>query len=131
MLGTRYDPSPIIWADGTPAPGESIGEYVPTSRPGSRAPHAWVSNGKSTIDLFGRDFVLLALAGSNSDASTIVAAAAARAMPLDVVEIDDPEIAALYEQPFVLVRPDGHVAWRGDPGDVDPREVIDTVRGAA
>ena len=130
VLGYRYDPSPIIWADGTPAPEESISEYVPTSRPGSRAPHAWVADGKSTIDLFGRDFVLLALAGSKSDASAIVAAAAARAMPLDVVEIHDPEIAALYEQPFVLVRPDGHVAWRGDPADVDPQEVIDTVRGA-
>ena len=40
------------------------------------------------------------------------------------------EIAALYEQPLVLVRPDGHVSWRGNSKEVDPQEVIDTVRGA-
>ena len=131
VLGYRYDPSPIIWSDGTPAPAESVSEYTPTSRPGSRAPHAWVSDEKSTIDLFGRDFVLLSLAGSRGKESAFVSAAAARAMPLDVIEIDDPEIATLYEQPFVLVRPDGHVAWRGDATDVDSQLVIDTVRGAA
>lgn len=130
VLGYRYDPSPIIWADGTPVPEESVSEYVPTSRPGSRAPHAWVSDGKSTIDLFGRDFVLLSLSGAQSEASEFIAAAAACAMPCDVIELDDPEITALYEQPFVLVRPDGHVAWRGNFKDVDPQEVIDTVRGA-
>ncbi len=129
VLGYRYDPSPIIWADGSPAPKESVSEYVPTARPGSRAPHAWVSDGKSTIDLFGRGFVLLTLAGSRSDTSGLVAAASARAMPLDVIEIGDPEIAALYERRFVLVRPDGHVAWRGDAEPADPQQVIDAVCG--
>ena len=51
-------------------------------------------------------------------------------MPLTVETIDDPVIAALYEQPLVLVRPDGMVAWRGEtlPADVD--RLLDTVRGA-
>ena len=50
-------------------------------------------------------------------------------MPLNVIELNNPEIAALYEQPLVLVRPDGHVSWRGNSKDVDPQKVIDTVRG--
>ena len=130
VLGTHYDSSPIVWADGTPSPEESVSAYVPTSRPGSRAPHAWISDGKSTIDLVGRRFVLLACAVSQSAASGLVAAARARTMPLDVIDIDDPEITALYERRLVLVRPDGHVAWRGDtlPQDVD--SLIDRVRGA-
>jgi hypothetical protein len=46
------------------------------------------------------------------------------------VELDDPEIAKLYERRLVLVRPDGHVAWRGDTPPVDPLAVVDRVRGA-
>ena len=41
-----------------------------------------------------------------------------------------PEYAELYERRFVLVRPDGHVAWRGDTMPDDPLAVVDRVRGA-
>ena len=81
MLGYRYDPSPIVWPDGTPAPRDSVTEYVQTSRPGSRAPHAWLAEGKSTIDLFGRKFVLLAFGGARAAAEGISGAAKARGVP--------------------------------------------------
>jgi hypothetical protein len=51
-------------------------------------------------------------------------------VPLGVAHIDQPEIAALYERKLVLVRPDGHVAWRDDRPPADPLAVIDRVRGA-
>ena len=60
-LGYRYDPSPIVWPDGTPAPEYTVTDYHPTARPGSRAPHAWLGEGRSTIDLFGKGFVLMRL----------------------------------------------------------------------
>jgi 2-polyprenyl-6-methoxyphenol hydroxylase-like FAD-dependent oxidoreductase len=129
VLGYRYDPSPVVCDDGSTAPEDSISEYVPTSRPGSRAPHAWVADGKSTLDLFRNKFVLLAFNDAQSDADGLSTAAASRAVPLDVVSIDDPDIAALYERRLTLVRPDGHVAWRGDSIPADPLGVIDTVRG--
>ena len=130
MLGYRYDPSPIIVPDGTPPPEDSVSRYTPTSRPGSRAPHAWLSEGKSTIDLFGRGFVLLRFGGAREDALRFSAAAAMRKVPLEVADVDAPEIAALYERRLVLVRPDGHVAWRGDTAPADPLALIDIVRGA-
>lgn len=129
-LGVSYDPSPVICPDGTPVPEASVSTYNPTSRPGSRAPHGWVSEDKSTIDLFGQNFVLLTFNGSRSEGAGLVDAAAALSLPLDLVEIDDPDLAALYEHKLVLVRPDGHVAWRGDAGPKDPLKVIDIVRGA-
>ena len=129
VLGYRYDPSPIICEDGTPAPKDSISEYVPTSRPGSRAPHGWVMEGKSTLDLFGDKFVLLAFHGAQGEAAGVVSAASDHAVPLEAVSIDDPDIAALYERNLVLIRPDGHVAWRGDTAPADVAEIIDTVRG--
>ena len=84
VLGYRYDPSPIIVPDGTPPPEDSVSRYTPTSRPGSRAPHAWLSEGKSTIDLFGRGFVLLRFGGAAEDALRFTAAAAMRKVPLEV-----------------------------------------------
>ena len=130
VLGYRYEPSPVIVPDGTPAPAESVSQYTPTARPGSRAPHAWLADGRSTLDLFGDGFTLLAFNGAAA-AAPIVAAAQRRGMPLKICAIDDPAIAALYERSLVLVRPDGHVCWRGDAPPVDPLNLIDRVRGAA
>ena len=41
-----------------------------------------------------------------------------------------PRVCELYERRLVLVRPDGHVAWRGDTMPDDPLAVVDCVRGA-
>jgi 2-polyprenyl-6-methoxyphenol hydroxylase-like FAD-dependent oxidoreductase len=126
-LGYRYDPSPIICPDGTPAPEESVTDYHPTARPGSRAPHAFIAPGRSTIDLFGKDFVLMRLGAA--DVTPLERAFAQHGVPLAVETVDKPEVAALYERKLVLVRPDGHVAWRGDASPADPLALADRVRG--
>jgi 2-polyprenyl-6-methoxyphenol hydroxylase-like FAD-dependent oxidoreductase len=130
VLGYRYDPSPIVVPDGTPAPEDCVRKYVPTARPGSRAPHAWLADGRSTLDLFGRGFVLLRLGDEAPPAQPISDAAAARRVPLRVMSLKEPEILRRYERRLVLVRPDGHVAWRADAPPADPLTLIDTVRGA-
>jgi hypothetical protein len=55
---------------------------------------------------------------------------AERGVPLKSVSIADPAIATLYERRLVLVRPDGHVAWRGDREPADSFAVVDQIRGA-
>ena len=128
QLGYRYDPSPICVADGTPPPPDPMDTYVPTARPGSRAPHAWLSDGRSTLDLFGRGLTLLHFA-ETVDTSGFHAAAAKRGVPVSEVAIGDPAVASLYERTLVLVRPDGHVAWRGDALPSDAGRVVDQVTG--
>ncbi len=64
------------------------------------------------------------------ESSAFESAFAARRVPLTIVALDDPEIGALYERRMVLVRPDGHVAWRGDAPPADLIAVVDRVRGA-
>ena len=107
-----------------------MSEYRPSTRPGARAPHARLADGRSTLDLFGRGFTLMKLSDDAPDASAFEAAFASRRVPFAAVTLDDPEIAALYERRLVLVRPDGHVGWRGDTLPSDPLAIVDRVRGA-
>jgi 2-polyprenyl-6-methoxyphenol hydroxylase-like FAD-dependent oxidoreductase len=130
-LGYRYENSPICWPDGTAAPADDPRVYVPTARPGHRAPHAFLADGRSTLDLFGRGFALLGFGADAAQAAPLLEAARKRHLPLTFTAIAEPHIAALYERKFVLVRPDGHVAWRGDRMPEDALCVIDVVRGAA
>lgn len=127
-LGYSYDPSPIVIPDGTPRPADDPEGYVPSARPGARAPHAWLGNGRTTLDLFGDGFALLDFSGQPVDA--LMQAAAARRVPLIHHRVDAPDVAGLYGNGLVLVRPDGHVAWRGDRLPDDVFAVVDTVRGA-
>jgi 2-polyprenyl-6-methoxyphenol hydroxylase-like FAD-dependent oxidoreductase len=129
-LGYGYDSSPIIWPDGTPALPLETATYTQTARPGARAPHAWLPDGRSTLDLFGRGFVLLRLGGDAPSGELIRAAAVAADVPLDVIDLDVPEVTALYHNRLVLVRPDGHVAWRADTEPADAHALIEVVRGA-
>jgi 2-polyprenyl-6-methoxyphenol hydroxylase-like FAD-dependent oxidoreductase len=129
-LGNVYEPSPVAWPDGTPPAQHSISEYRPTTRPGARAPHAWLADGRSMLDLFGRGFVLTQLGAGAPDSRSLESAFARRGVPLAVVPLADPSIATLYERKFVLVRPDGHVSWRADVMPHDPLAVVDRIRGA-
>jgi len=126
-LGYRYNNSPICVPDGSPEPPDEASVYEPSARPGSRAPHAWITPDRSTLDLFGREFVLLRF--EQTDVAPLINAARTRSVPLKVVDINDPEITALYGQPLVLVRPDGHIAWRGDNVN-DASHIIDVARGS-
>jgi 2-polyprenyl-6-methoxyphenol hydroxylase-like FAD-dependent oxidoreductase len=129
-LGYRYDGSPIVVPDGTPAPPDETSAYTQTARPGARAPHVWLADGRSTLDLYGRGFVLLRLGRDAPGSEGIVAAARSRGMPLTVVALHEPAVCDAYQRRLVLVRPDGHVAWRDDAEPGDPSALIDVVRGA-
>jgi 2-polyprenyl-6-methoxyphenol hydroxylase-like FAD-dependent oxidoreductase len=126
-----YDGSPICVDDGTPPFELDPARFVPSTRPGTRAPHAWLDGDRSTLDLFGEGFVLLRLGTNPPEATRLLEAAKARGVPLREIALPDADVAALFERRLVLVRPDGHVAWRGDEAPADATTVIDRVRGAA
>jgi 2-polyprenyl-6-methoxyphenol hydroxylase-like FAD-dependent oxidoreductase len=130
QLGYRYEDSPICVPDGSDAPPDKADAYVPSARPGSRAPHFEMSDGRSILDLFGRGFTLLQFNGENSAGEALQSAAKALGVPLKSVTVPEADAAALYERQLALVRPDGHVAWRGDALPSDLIQVMDRVRGA-
>jgi hypothetical protein len=83
------------------------------------------------LDLFGRTFALLGFGADRADVARLLAAAEQRGVPLAFTAIDHKAAADLYARKLVLVRPDGHVGWRGDRAPDDPLAVIDRVRGCA
>jgi len=128
-LGYCYRSSAVISeADdddrGHESPRESKG------RPGRRAPHLYIDhNGQriSTLDLFGRNFVLLT--GPEGAAWREAAPPASREcrVEMDVHRISEPAFCDAYgisPSGAVLVRPDGFVAWRGKTAESATSETI-------
>lgn len=120
--------SPVIATEPGPPPEQTWDAYQPTTWPGSRPPSVYLDHGQAIFDLFGVGFTLLRFA--DVDVTPLAEAARARGVPLEVVDIRDDHARRLYEYDLVLVRPDQHVAWRGDGLPDQAAELIDLVRGA-
>lgn len=121
ILGACYQDSPIIASEPDTAPcAETDGPYTPSARPGCRAPHAWLQDGRqqgaSLFDHFATDgFTLMDLnPAGGADVQAVQDAAAQLRIPLRVLTLDRPELRDLYKRDLVLIRPDQIVAWRGD-----------------
>jgi putative polyketide hydroxylase len=140
IFGACYQSTAVV-PDGTPpvAVDDPVTEYVPSARPGSRAPHVWLRRGNeqiSTIDLFGPHFVLLA--GRDGDAWRRAAQGIGTPWPPLIAftvgkdcDLSDPDgnwhdAYGVDPDGAVLVRPDGHVAWRSRSGAINPLEVLRT-----
>jgi len=102
--------------------------YTPSTCPGMRAPHVFLENGEAIFDLFSSGFTLVRF--SEVDVAPLLDAANEKKVPISLLDIREDNARAVYEYDLVLVRPDQHVAWRGDQIDRDPGEIIDRIRGA-
>ncbi len=137
-LGFSYTSDAVI-PDGTSAPPASPHSYEPTARPGHRAPAVWLQTSRgriSTADLYDRGFTLLLGAASGAPDSPPVAAddlpwlqvLTIGGDPLDRPEGDLHRDYGITPHGAVLVRPDGHVAWRcaslADGARANIREIL-------
>jgi hypothetical protein len=106
----------LIVPDGSAPPPDAPNSYTPSACPGGRPPHAWLADGRSLYDTFNFEWTLLVLGENAADASGFARAAQDAGLDLKVVRHASAELAALYEAPLVLIRPDQIVAWRGSDG---------------
>lgn len=113
-MGYRYDSEIIVGRDDLPAL-DPEGSYTPAADPGSRAPHAWLDDRRrrSILDHFGPHFVLISPEHTPWPAAATTVASESR-IPLTSYPTANAEVLAAYDldDGAVLVRPDGHVAWR-------------------
>ena len=129
-FGYYYDRSPLVAYDDGEPPAYAMGSFEPSTVPGCRAPHLWLADGSSLYDALGPDYTLLRFDPA-VDVSSLTAAASARHVPLRILDLPRATGAEVYRHALTLVRPDQHVAWRGDAAPGDSEKLIDLIRGAA
>ncbi|HJS78708.1 MAG TPA: FAD-dependent monooxygenase [Burkholderiales bacterium] len=127
-LGYRCAGSPII-ADEPGGPEDDFRRYVPTTWPGARLPHVWLDGHVAIQDRIPEGYTLLRLGGSDADASTLGNAIKALGTPFQVLDIPDAIARDVYGVDFLLLRPDLHVAWRGNRAPLDPAGLARLVTG--
>jgi hypothetical protein len=116
-IGYRYNSAAVVL---DPDDDRALHQHPRESkgRPGSRAPHVFIEHAGeriSTLDLFGRNFVLLLAPGGEAWRGAAGAAAGELGLPLDshvIPEQDFPDAYGITGAGAVVVRPDGVVGWR-------------------
>ena len=92
---------------------------MPHARPGVRIPHMWLKDGRALQDVLGDDYTLLDLRG-DCDAAALMNEFRALHAPLHVLRLDEERVRSVYGASVFLLRPDLHIAWRGDGPPPDP-----------
>jgi putative polyketide hydroxylase len=132
-FGYRYQSAAVLGASADARPALPVTEL--TGQPGTRTPHVWLARDEqrlSTIDLFGRDYVLLTGSDGSAwvDAARSVTDTGVEAYRIggdgDFADVEGhwAEAYGVTDGGAVLVRPDGFVAWRSADVADDPARAL-------
>jgi 2-polyprenyl-6-methoxyphenol hydroxylase-like FAD-dependent oxidoreductase len=113
-MGYRYVGSPVIEAPAEDGPDPDRWTYRADARTGARLPHMWRRDGTPVQDAIGPAYTLLRLGGARAEAGGLAAGFAALGAPYDELDLPEPALREVYGADFLLLRPDMHVAWRGN-----------------
>jgi 2-polyprenyl-6-methoxyphenol hydroxylase-like FAD-dependent oxidoreductase len=127
-LDMRYDNSPIVVPDGGTAPPWDRRTFVPTVRPGHRAPNIALGEHATLFDHFGPGFTLVDALDDISQSSRLLSQAARVGLPIRHLTVPNAALAGLYQHRLVLVRPDLHIAWSGTH-TADAAQIVARARG--
>jgi FAD binding domain/Aromatic-ring hydroxylase, C-terminal len=130
-LGYCYVDSPLIASKPGEAPEYDFREYAPTTWPGARLPHVWLRDGSAMQDRigYGHGYTLLRLGNTQADTSALQRAFAVLGAPLQILDIPDEAPRDIYGCDLLLLRPDMHVAWRGNEAPPDPEKLAALATG--
>ncbi|WP_245689293.1 FAD-dependent monooxygenase [Streptomyces chattanoogensis] len=129
VLGVSYHSDAVLSDNATPPePSGSSTDYVPTTEPGHRMPHLWLTPNSSTLDTFGEWFTLLAPDPAHWEQQPT----ATPTWPLHIEPLPHEylDLCGLHLHGALLVRPDGHIAarWRDrPPSDATLRHALTTL----
>lgn len=132
-MGYIYESNVIQKTDpGEVKPTFQTSQYTPSSWPGSRAPHVFLSDGSAIFDHLGKDWSLVTFADNEADVKILLMTAASLHIPIKHVDLRGQEHAhSIWKFELVLVRPDEHVAWRSNSvgGATKAREILEFAVG--
>jgi 2-polyprenyl-6-methoxyphenol hydroxylase-like FAD-dependent oxidoreductase len=130
-LGYRYTDSRLIVSEPGDGPQHDFMNYMPTTWPGARLPHVWLDDGSAMQDRIGNGlaYTLLRLGRTQADTAGLQRAFATLGAPLHVLDIPDEAPRAVYGYDLLLLRPDMHVAWRGNAAPEDPDKLARMATG--
>jgi 2,4-dichlorophenol 6-monooxygenase len=123
-----------------PAPDDHVTQYVPSTAPGARFPHIWLDreHTRSTHDLLDSEAYTLLLGDDGSPWQSALESLGSLRSKLNVdllgaISEGEEERRALIEvcrierDGALLIRPDGHVAWRRPSLTATPDETLKRV----
>ncbi|KAK1671460.1 monooxygenase [Colletotrichum godetiae] len=100
--------------------------YTPTTWPGGRPPHLFLSDGTAIFDKFGKHWSLLFFTDVDVGQYHLFKAANDMSLSMSLVHLSgETQARGLYERDLVLIRPDQHVAWRAEA--VESPAIADTI----
>jgi hypothetical protein len=131
ILGYRYLKSPIVsYESDDDGADQANYAYVPTTRPGARLPHLWLKNGSAVQDHLRGGYALVTSAPRAAGIEKLGDAFQSLRCPFQVFDVSSvPQAREIYERDHVLLRPDLHVAWRGNSAPKDSMRLAATVTG--
>jgi 2-polyprenyl-6-methoxyphenol hydroxylase-like FAD-dependent oxidoreductase len=131
ILGYRYLKSPIVsYESDDDGADQASYQYVPTTRPGARLPHLWLKDGSAVQDHLHNGYVLVTCAPQPEGIEKLEEAFYSIRCPFRVFDLSGvPHAREVYERDYVLLRPDLHVAWRGNRAPADPAGLVAIVTG--
>ncbi|MGJ4928649.1 FAD-dependent oxidoreductase [Bradyrhizobium sp. HKCCYLS2038] len=129
-FGYYYDKSPVISYDGETPPPYGMGHFTASTVPGARAPHVWLSDGRSLLDALGPAYTLLRFDPA-VHVAPLIETAARQGVPLTLVDVEPGTAGYGFAENLLVVRPDTHIAWRGMVAPRDPGKLFERLRGMA
>jgi putative polyketide hydroxylase len=134
-IGPYLDTAGIELGPAPPSGSAGSAGAVDDGRPGSRAPHVPLGAGRSTLDLYGEQPVLLVGDEAGPAAAAALAAARTAGTPLSVAGLGQGSPTCPWPpwhvrhgvgpEGAMLVRPDGYVVWRGEVTERGVRQSLE------
>jgi hypothetical protein len=131
ILGYRYLKSPIVaYEDDDDGADQAGYDFIPTTRPGARIPHLWLKDGSALQDRLRGGYALITCTPRAAGFDKLAEAFRSLRCPIQVLDVSEAADAReIYESDYMLLRPDLHVAWRGNDAPADPTALAALVTG--
>ena len=100
------------------------GQHMFKARPGHHLAPSKLTTGKNVYEELGRDFNLLAFGCDQAGLKDMAATAAALGIPMRVIRDAPSKDTAIYEAPYILLRPDQYVVWTGEQLPANPADLL-------